>query len=303
MRRLFFLGLTTCLVGLFAWWYGSVSSRHGAVASAMPTPEGGAVVNRRYSNRYFDLSYPLAEGWTEGLAGPEPSQTGYYVLSSLDPAGELDATILITAQDMFFERKPHSDVAAEASDFRESMARIDGMAIDQEPTQLNIAGRIMQRVDFSGVGLYRAMLVTEIRCHFVSFNLTARSPARLADVAATLEHLSHAEGEKAANSVPLCIKDFADAENVAQRVEPNPADPKFTPIPVRVIIDREGAVKHVHVIHGSPQQRRNVEEALWQWKFKPPRVNDKSVEVETGLVFQFGTPVQAVEAVARRVRH
>jgi hypothetical protein len=49
----------------------------------------------------------------------------------------------------------------------------------------------------------------------------------------------------------------------------------------------------VHVIHGSPQQRRNVEEALWQWKFKPPRVNDESVELETGLVFRFGTPQTA----------
>jgi hypothetical protein len=266
----------------------------------MPTPEGGAVLNGRYSNRYFDLSYPLPDGWTEGLAGPEPSQTGYYVLSSFAATGQLDATILIAAQDMFFARKSHSDAAAEASDLRESMARIDGMAIDQEPTQLNIAGRTMQRVDFSGVGLYRATLVTEIRCHFVSFNLTARSPERLADLAGTLEHLSHAEGERAATSVPVCIKDFADAENVTQRVEPNPADPKFTPIPVRIIIDREGAVKYVHVIHGSPQQRRNVEEALWQWKFKPPRVNDEPVEVETGLVFQFGTPAQAV---AKRVGH
>jgi hypothetical protein len=300
MRRLLFLGLTACVVGLFAWWYGSVFLPHRAVLSVMSIPEDGVVANGRYTSKYFDLSYPLPEGWTEGLAGPEPSQIGYYVLSSLTPTGELNATMLIAAQDMFFARKPHSDAAAEASDFRESMARIDGMAIDQEPTQLNIAGRTMQRVDFSGVGLYRAMFVTEIRCHFVSFNLTARSPERLADLAGTLEHLSRAEGEKAATSVPVCIKDFADAENVTQRVEPNPADPKFTPIPVRIIIDRKGAVKQVHVIYGSPQQRRNVEEALWLWKFKPPRVNDESVEVETGLLFQFGTPAQAV---AKRVGH
>jgi hypothetical protein len=290
MRRWLVLGLTTCLVGLFAWWYGSSSLPHGAVPLAVPAPEGGAIANGRYSNRYFDLSYPLLEGWTEELAGPEPSQTGYYVLSSIAPTGELDATMLIAAQDMFFERKHHSDAAAEASDFRESIARIDGMAIDQQPAQLNIGGRTMQRVDFSGVGLYRARFVTEIRCHFVSFNLTARSPERLADLTGTLEHLSHAEGEKAATSVPLCIKDFADAENVLQRVDPEPADPKFTPIPVRIIIDREGAVKHVHVIYGSPKQRRNVEEALRQWKFKPPRVNGESVEVETGLTFRFTAP-------------
>jgi Gram-negative bacterial TonB protein C-terminal len=285
MRRLLFLGLTTCLVGLFAWWYGSVSSPRGAVPSAL-IPEDGVVANDRYTNKYFDLSYPLPQGWTTGLSGPEPSETGYYVLSSLVPTGEHNATILIAAQDMFFALKPFSNAVAAASDFREAMAHVDGMAIDREPVEVSIAGHKMQRVDFSGVGLYRAMFLTEIRCHFVSFNLTAQSPEILADLTPTLEHLARAE-ERPATSVPACIKDYAVADNIVHRVEPEPADPKFVPIPVRIVIDREGSVKHVHVIHGSRQQRRNIEEALREWKFKPPHVNDESVEVETGLQFRF----------------
>lgn len=287
MRRLLFLGLTTCLVGLLAWWYGSVFSPHGAVLSAMAIPEEGVVASGRYTSKYFDLSYPLPQGWTTGLSGPEPSETGYYVLSSLVPSGEHNGAILIAAQDMFFAPKPFKDAAAAASDFREAMAHVDGMAVDQEPVEVNIAGHVMQRVDFSGVGLYRARYVTEIRCHFVSFNLTARSPELLADLTPTLEHLAYADGEHKAPSVPMCIKDFAVAENVLQRVDPAPADPKFTPIPVRIIIDREGAVRYVHVVYGSPQQRKNVEEALRQWRFKPPRVNGEAAEVETGLMFRF----------------
>jgi Gram-negative bacterial TonB protein C-terminal len=286
MRKLLFFGLTACLVGSLAWWYGSALLPHGAVPSAMTSPETGAVANGRYSNRYFDLSYPLPEGWTEGLAGPEPSETGYYVLSSLAPTGELDARLLIAAQDNFFAPKPDNDAAAAASDFRDAMARVDGMEVDQ-PAEMKIASHMMQRVNFSGVGLYRAMFVTDIRCHFVSFNLTARSPQRLAELAGTLEHLSRADGENATTSAPVCIKDFAVAENLLHRVEPDPADPKFTPIPVRIIIGRDGTVKHVHVIHGSPQQRRNIQEALFQWKFKPPRINGEAVEVETGLLFRF----------------
>lgn len=290
MRRLLILGLTTCLVGLFAWWYGSVSSPRGAVLSAMTIPEEGLVADSRYTNKYFDLSYPLPQGWTTSLSGPEPSETGYYVLNSFVPADEHTGIVMIAAQDMFFAPKPYSDAAAAASDFRATMARVDGMAIDQDPVEVNIAGHLMQRMDFNGVGLYRAMFLTEIRCHFVSFNLTARSRELLADLAGTLEQLANAHGEHKAPPVPVCIKDYAVPENVLHQVQPMPADPKFAPVPVRIVIDRDGGVRHVHVIHGSPQQRRNVEEALWQWKFKPPRVNEESVEVETGLLFRFGAP-------------
>jgi hypothetical protein len=268
----------------------------------MSAPEDGVVVNGRYANKYFDVSYPLPQGWTTGLPGPEPSETGYYVLSSLVPTDEHKATILIAAQDMFFAQKPFSNVAAAASDFREAMADVAGMAIDQEPVEVTIAGHKMQRVDYSGVGLYRATFMTEIRCHLVSFNLTAQSPEILASLTPTLEHLVHADEEHPATSVPVCIKDYAVADNVLHRIEPEPADPKFTPIPVRIVIDREGRVKHMHVIHGSTQQRRNVEEALWQWKFNPPRVNDESVELETGLVFRFGTPQSAQPVSARASR-
>jgi hypothetical protein len=283
MRRWLVLVLTSCLVGLFAWWYGSSWLPRGVVSSAIPTPESGAVANDRYSNRYFDLSYPLPDGWTEGFAGPEPSQTGYYVLSSLAPAGGLNATILIAAQDEFFAAKPHADLVAEVSDFRDAMAHVDGMSIDREPTELTIAGRHMQRVDFSGVGLYRAMVVTEIRCHAVSFNLTARSREELDALALTLDQISDARGAGA----PICIKDYASADTIIKRVEPEPIGPRYVPIPVRIIIDTGGRVKHVHVIHATPEQRHMIEDALWQWKFKPPVVNGAAAEVETGLVFRF----------------
>jgi len=287
MRRLLLLGLAISLLGWTAWSYGSVSLSHGAATSTIPIPEEGAVADGHYANRYFNLSYPLPQGWTTGLAGPDPSEIGYYVLSSLVPTGERDSTILITAQDMFFATKPDSDLAAAASDFREAMARVDGMTIDHEPSETTIAGHPMWRVDFSGVGLYRGMYVTEIRCHFVSFNLTARSPERLAELARTLDDLSVAAGKDATATDPVCTKDYAVAENLLRRVEPIPVGPKFTSIPVRIIIDGNGNVKHAHVIHASAEQRQSIEDALRQWTFKPPRIGGAAVEVETGLVFRF----------------
>jgi Gram-negative bacterial TonB protein C-terminal len=286
MRRFLLLlgvGVAISLVSWLGWRYGAVMF-HGTVVSL---PENGKVLGGTYVNDYFDLSYPLPDGWTEGLPGPDPSDSGYYVLSSLNPQSELNATVLIAAQDMFFASKPHSDVAEMVRDLRRAMSEVDGMTIDREPTEVKVADRVFQRVDFSGVGLYRATFTTEIRCHAVSFNLTARDPMLLADLALSLDKLSAAGKRDSVSAVPYCVENYAVPENLLRRVEPVPVGPKFISIPVRVIVDTEGAVKHVHVIRATDEQRKSIEEALRQWKFNPYRLNGRAVEIETGLAFRF----------------
>jgi hypothetical protein len=284
MRRLLLIaGMAILLAGWLLWRYDAVS--FSIVASQMPAPEDGKMLNGIYVNDYFDLSFPLPEGWTEGEPGPDPSDAGYYVLRSLIPKSELNATMLITAQDMFFAPGPHGDMAEMVRAFRQSMSEVDGMTIDREPSEVKIADRLLHRVDFSGVGLYRATFTAAIRCHVVSFNLTANSPDLLANLAFSMDKLSSAEKTKA--NVPLCIEDYATSENLLRRVEPTAIGPKFTPIPVRLVIDTRGEVKDIHVIHASPEQRKNIEEAVRQWKFRPHQRNGRAVDVETGLVFRF----------------
>jgi hypothetical protein len=286
MRRFLLLlgvGVAISLVSWLGWRYGAMMF-HGTVVSL---PENGKVLGGTYVNDYFDLSYPLPDGWTEGLPGPDPSDSGYYVLSSLNPQSEVNATVLIAAQDMFFASKPHGDVAEMVRGFRQAMSEVDGMTIDREPTEVKVADRGFQRVDFSGVGLYRATFTTEIRCHAVSFNLTARDPMLLADLALSLDKLSAAEKRGSVSAVPYCVENYAVPENLLRRVEPVPVGPKFISIPVRVIVDTEGAVKHVHVIRATDEQRKSIEEALRQWKFKPYRLNGRAVEIETGMAFRF----------------
>src|SRR5260370_41038131 len=108
MRRLLLVlgvGVATSPVSWLGWRYGAVTLPYGTVMSPMPVPEDGRVLGGIYVNDYFDLSYPLPEGWTEGLRGPDPSDAGYYVLSSLVPKSEQNAAIKIVAQDMFFASK------------------------------------------------------------------------------------------------------------------------------------------------------------------------------------------------------
>jgi hypothetical protein len=287
MRRLLLLiGVATVLAGFLTWRYGAVAFLYGPVPlSQIPAPQDGQVLNGTYLNEYFDLSFPLPEGWTEGDPGPDPSNEGYYVLRSLVPQSELNAAVMITAQDLFFAGKPYSGMAEMAHDFRQAMSEVDGMTIDREPTEIKIEDRVFYRVDFSGVGLYRATFTTAVRCHAVSFNLTATSPELLENVTRSIDRLS-AHGRKPA-SFPLCVENYAVQDNVEKRVEPVPTGPRFVPIPVRIIIDTAGAVKNVNVIRASDEQRKNIDEALHQWRFKPYRLDGRPVEIETGLSFQF----------------
>jgi hypothetical protein len=211
MWRLSHLGVLVCLVSGLAW-------QRSAATVPMPHPEDGAVRNGIFTNAYFNLSYPMPPGWTEGMAGPGPSHSGYYVLSTLTPAGDFTGTIVITAQDKFFAAKQFGDAAAMAHDLSGAMSELEGMTIDRPPSEVRIAGRRFSRIDFSGVGLFRSTLITEIRCHLVSFNLTAKSPELLAALALSLDKLGFAGDGGAGTVDPPCVGDYANTEHLLAKV-------------------------------------------------------------------------------------
>ncbi len=90
--------------------------------------------------------------------------------------------------------------------------------------------------------------------------------------------------EDKAGTVPICLKDYA-SENVLHRVEPDGAAAGAVSIPVRVIVGTDGSVKHVHVIRASAAHRRDIEEVVRQWRFKPYLKEGSPAEVETGVMF------------------
>jgi hypothetical protein len=283
MRIWIYLGLAACLAVMGAVLHGAMLSSPGAGVFQSANPEDVKVADGVFVSDYFDLSYRVPDGWTEGLAGPEPSQSGYYVLGTWSPKHDFAGTVLVVAQDMFFAPDTSDDVKNVVADFRQVISTVDGMTIDREPTQVSVAGHPGYRVDFSGVGLFRSMFAIEIRCHVVTFNLTSRDPELLASLVRSLDHLDSVRKETS-DPVPECVKDYA-SENVVQRVEPHGVGTKTVSIPVRMIVATDGSVKQVHVIRASAAQRRNIEEAVQQWKFKPYVKQGHPVEVETGMVF------------------
>jgi hypothetical protein len=286
MRKLLNLATCVCLASALAW-------RVSATTTPAPNPDDGKVADGILTNSYFNLSYPLPQGWTEAIPGPGPSVSGYYVLASFVPMGEFTGTIMVAAQDIFFAAKPLDDLMATAGEFTRSISLVDGMRIDRPPAEVRVAGRLFSRVDFSGVGLFRSALTTKIRCHFVSFNLTAKSPELLADLLRSLDNLGPAGVNDGGRIDPACVKNYADAEHILSRIDPAAVAPSFVPIPVRMIVGSDGSVKHVHVIRATSAQRDSVERALGQWKLKPHEADGRASEIETGLLVKF-TPAGGV---------
>jgi hypothetical protein len=160
------------------------------------------------------------------------------------------------------------------------------MTVDAGPTDVDIAGHSLVRVDYSGSDLYRVWLAVPRRCHVLTFNVTATTQKAADSVARhVIDALSAAPLD--AKSDPICVKDYATPANVLHRIDPSPVGPKFVRIPVRIIIGKDGRVTHVHVISGSPEQKRVIADALRQWRFRPYLQDDTATEVETGLEFEF----------------
>ena len=288
--------MLACLVTTGMWQFGSAAW----AAESRPCPDDGVVANGAYANEYFDLSYPLPSGWTQDVAGPAPSTSGYYVLTTARPAGDLTGTVLIAARDNFFADPALEDVRATARHFAHSMAEVAGMTVDRPPAEVVIANRVFNRVDFSGVGLFRSTFFTSNRCHLVSFNFTAKSPELLATLVASLDRIGGIRDGAGGPPDPTCARNQAAPENVVTKVDPPGSDPRFVPIPVRLVIGADGAVKHVHVIHATAQQRSSIESALGQWKFKPRATDGGAAEVETGLVIEFTPAGVAYPAAPHR---
>jgi len=283
MRVWLYLGIAVCLAGIGAVLHGAMPSSRDARIVQSANPEDGKVIGGVFVSDYFNLSYRLSDELTEGLAGPPPSQSGYYVLGTWTPKRDFAGTVLVVAQDMFFAPDSSDDVKNVVAEFRHVMSTVDGMTIDREPAPVSVGGHPGYRIDFSGVGLFRSTFAIEIRCHVVTFNLTTRDPELLASLARSLDNLDSVRKETS-DPVPECVRDYA-TENVVHRVEPHGVSTKPVSVPVRMIVAADGSVKHVHVIRASAAQRQNIEDAVRQWKFKSYVKEGHPVEVETGMVF------------------
>ncbi|HYK04634.1 MAG TPA: hypothetical protein VE974_22975 [Thermoanaerobaculia bacterium] len=255
----------------------------GAVPSASdtttPVPEAGQLGGGRYRNAYFGLTYPIPAGWTEQPAGPPPSDAGGYVLTQFATMEEqrLKAHVLVTAQDLFF-------APFEAAGAKELSAMTRGQVparyeFDKGPDQVTIAGRTFYRLAYKAPvsGLRWRIFTTDVRCHTLTFTFTGTDVAVLDAAEKALGGLA-LDGK-----APVCVNDYA-RDHAVTKTTPAFAN-RYNTIPVRVIIDTEGKVKHAHLLSAFPEQSQAILTALRDWRFEPYVVDGKAVEVETGLVF------------------
>jgi len=273
-----------------------VKGAWSASSDSTAVPERGLVSGGVYKNEYFGLSYPLPNGWGEEFEGPPPSDSGRYVLAQLQAAtGATRAQLLVSAQDMFFSNAP-VDNAFQLASYEKDNLQPDYKA-ELPVTQTKIAGEPFSFFAYwSPVAqLHWYVLGTEIRCHTLEFVFTSHDTKLLQSLVLQLNKMSL---PAAATGFPVCIKDYAETRQLIRRVDPIFTEHWFNPVPVRIIIDAHGMVKHIHFLSAFPDQQKAITDALKQWKFKPYLDRGKVVEVETGVMFGRTTSGRSVRAGA-----
>lgn len=255
-----------------------------AAGISTPLPEDGGVSNGKYGNMYFGLQYAFGAAWTQRYEGPPPSEGGYYVLAQIEPqspdSGSGQSHVLIAAQDLFFTLSRARNALELIHYYQEHLGA--EYRVPREPGKVRIANRDFVRFDYfsPAAALQWHVLATEIRCHVVLFTFTgsdAPITRRLIDSMRTMP--------QPPSDTPLCKKDYVSPETVLEREDPVFSASRFNPVPVRIIIDAEGRVKHIHFLSAFPDQAKSITDALSRWRFKPFLVDGQAVEVETGLMF------------------
>ena len=270
--------------------------------SVTPLPEGGVVTHGVFHDSYFGLTYTIPLDWIEKYKGPPPSDTGRYVLAELSPGdafeGPIRGSILIGAQDMFFTPAPAHN-AVELIDYMKNHLQSD-YKVETPPKQIKIADHSFTLFSYwsPAAELHWYVLATEIRCHVVQIVLTSRDTKLLENLVLDMNKMklpaeAGSTGGTGGGAAPVCIKDYARYENMTARVDPVLADHKFNSVPVRIVIGKNGKVKHIHFLSAFPDQTKAISEALAQWKFKPYKTNGQPLEVETGIQFGRATAQDA----------
>lgn len=262
--------------------------------NATPLPEGGKVTNSVFTDPYFGMTYALPAGWTQKSEGPPPSDGGRYVLAQIRPddahKAKTRGSILLSAQDLFFTPLPASN-ALQLVNYMKDNLQADYKQ-EEPPTPMKIAGQPFTFFAYwSPVAqLHWYVLATQIRCHEVEMVLTSRDTKLLASLLLDLDKMKlPAEAGPTAGTgggaFPVCVKDYARNQNVLARLDPIFTEHQANPVPVRIIIDKNGKVKHIHFLSAFPDQAKAITDALGQWKFKPFSRDGRPLEVETGIMF------------------
>jgi hypothetical protein len=270
--------------------------------SVTPVPESGRVAGNVYTNEYFRLAYPLTPDWTEKYSGPPPSDSGYYVLAQIRPADASKATtrgsVLIAAQDLFFAPAPASSPLALVNYAKAHL--LPEYKVERAPVEVSIAGHSFVRFDYASLvaELHWRVLATQIRCHVVQFVFTSRD-IQLAE--SLIQQMNQMKLPAEGNSTPVCVKDYARDDNLTEKIDPVFTEHRFNPVPVRIVIDKDGRVKHIHFLSAFPDQAKAITDALLQWRFRPYLRDGLASEVETGIMFGHAPRRMTAEPAATAV--
>jgi periplasmic protein TonB len=61
---------------------------------------------------------------------------------------------------------------------------------------------------------------------------------------------------------------------------------------LQAVIGKDGAVRSLHVLSGSPMLTQSAMDAVKQWRYKPYQLNGEPVEADTEINVKFTLPTE-----------
>ncbi|MBV9180271.1 MAG: hypothetical protein JO356_03090 [Acidobacteria bacterium] len=274
--------------------------------SVTPLPEDGKIVDNIYRNAYFGMSWALPGDWTQKYNGPPPSDQGRYVLAEIVPAdtfmGRSRGSVLITADDLFFTAFPATR-GEELIDFTKDHLQ-SAYKVEHPPAQMTFEGRSLRFFAYwsPAAELHWYVFATQIRCHAIEIVLSSSDTKLIQRLMHDLNAMTFPLEDALADgdTIPVCVKDYANGSNVISRVDPVFSERRFNAVPVRIVIGKDGKVKHIHSLSAFPDQAKAIVEALAQWRFRTYLRHGVPVEVETGIQFGYLGSAPMSDVRARR---
>lgn len=273
---------------------------------------GGIVVDGTYRNPYFDLVFPLPEGFydaTHELQGSKPlSQTFLLLVADRHTEHAVRDRILLYADDARYYR-PSMSALQYLQKLTQAEVSLPGVVVRKKPAVLELNGEHYVRSDYSrteaGITLYNSMIVGKVHGYWLLWTFVSASNEDLEHNIASLGRISYATYHtEPADPPAACVPASGHtpervrvSEAFAQKLLITRVEPEYPvqalerrvqgTVVFRVLIDEYGVVRETTYVSGDPLLRSAAMDAVSKWRFQPYELNCTSVQLETQMGVTF----------------
>lgn len=238
--------------------------------------------NEPYRSAESGIAYEPQSGWQ----AEERSEGGAFSVVFTSPDATSRVTFMVLSRALFADATVDNALPPADAGKRFRKAK--------SPKVFSVAGFSFVRADFQQehAPVYQCRLMTDAGTWRVLVILSAPSQQMAEQLLGTLSSFAFSPPEpvKVLSDDRVLVDATVMQRTLTKQVNPKPVPYQTGTVNLRVIIGKDGKVKDVAVMSGSPVLSRSAVDAVKQWEFRPYYYKDQPIEVETRVTLNFYQP-------------